>query len=176
MRDIRIAPLALALVCLIAPPPHAAAADYAPASQITVVGPTGASVILAPEELAKLPSIRITVSYDTQQGTRNNTFEGPLLWDVLTHVGAIDATKSRDAARETVLITATDNYAAAVAVGEISPGLEGKQVILALKMNDKPIDPGHLRVVVPLDHHGERDVHEVTRIEILGATPQPPPR
>src|SRR5580704_12937268 len=175
MHPIRILSLALALVCFIAPP-RADAADYPPASQITVVGPTGASVILALDELAKLPSVKMTVSYDTQHGAQSNTFEGPLLWDVLTHVGAIDATKSRDAARETVLITATDNYAAAVAVGEISPGLEGKQVILALKMNDKPIDPGHLRVVVPLDHHGERDVHEVTRIEIIGAAPQPAPR
>src|SRR5580658_2692248 len=125
MHPFRILPLAVALAGLIAMP-RADAADYPPASQITIVGVAGTSVVLALEELTKLPSVKITVSYDTQHGTQNNTFEGPLLWDVLTHVGAIDATKSRDAARETVLITASDNYAAAVAIGEISPGLEGK--------------------------------------------------
>jgi DMSO/TMAO reductase YedYZ molybdopterin-dependent catalytic subunit len=170
MRFTRI--LAIATLCGIAAP-YATAAEPPPASQITVVGPGGASVVLNPDELARMATTRITVSYETAHGAQNNSFEGPLLWDVLTRTGAIDANKPRDAARPTVMITATDGYAAAVAIGEISPGLEGKQVILAVKMNDKPIEPGHLRIVVPLDHRGERDVHEVTRIEVIGAGPQP---
>lgn len=51
-------------------------------------------------------------------------------------------------------------------VGEIAPEFEGKQVILAERMDDQPLDAEELRIVVPLDRRGGRSVRKVARIEV----------
>jgi hypothetical protein len=59
-----------------------------------------------------------------------------------------------------------DGYRAVLALGEIAPESEGKQVILAELMGDQPLDAEQLRIIVPLDKRGGRSVREVVRIEV----------
>src|SRR5271156_6620363 len=47
--------------------------------------------------------------------------------------------------------------------GAGAPEFEAKQVILAERMNRKPLDAYHLRVVVPLDNRGGRSVRRSPR-------------
>ncbi|HEY1798025.1 MAG TPA: molybdopterin-dependent oxidoreductase [Stellaceae bacterium] len=135
------------------------------ADDLTIVGPDGPHP-LAATEMAKLATVDVTVSFMTQHGTRKASFSGPLLWDVLTKAGAIDVSKPKDTTREIVSLTGSDNYVAVLAVGEISPEFEGKDVILATSMDGKPLDPNRLRVVVPLDKRGGRSVRDVVKIEV----------
>jgi hypothetical protein len=68
------------------------------------------------------------------------------------------------ALRHTILVIGSDGYAVALSEGEVDPKLEGKQVILALTKNGTALDQPQL--VVPLDAHASRDVHDVVGIEI----------
>ncbi len=149
-----------ALFALVVCGAHSALAD-----DLVVAGANGSHPVTA-TEIAKLPTVDVTVSFMTEHGERKASFSGPLLWDVLTKAGAIDTSKLKDTTRQIVSVTGSDNYVAALAVGEISPEFEGKQVILATSMDGKPLDDGHLRVVVPLDKRGGRSVRDVVKIEV----------
>lgn len=156
LKSICRAALLAALVC---------GAPYAFADDLAIVGADGPHP-LAPTEMAKLATVDVSVSFMTEHGTRKASFSGPLLWDVLTRAGAIDVSKPKETTRQIVSVTGSDNYVAVLAVGEISPEFEGKDVILATSMDGKPFDPEHLRVVVPLDKHGGRSVRDVVKIEV----------
>ncbi len=138
-----------------------------------VVSGLGREVTITAAALAVLPSIQVLVPAGTAQGARGRTFEGPLLWTVLAHAGAIDPAKHQDDVRGTVTLTARDGYTAVLALGELSPEFEGKQVILAVRVDGQSLDPEHLRVVVPGDKRGGRGVHEVAGIGVTAAAPAP---
>jgi len=68
--------------------------------------------------------------------------------------------------RRTLLITGRDGYTVALAVGEIDPHYEGKQVIVAYSGGDPPASMTFLRLVVPGDVHGGRSVRDIATIEL----------
>jgi len=138
-----------------------------PQNSIVITGQTNTPVHFGIEELAGLPAIQVKTAFHTDRGTNTAFFEGPLLWTVLQKVGAIDPDKHREQVSQTVIITGRDGYRAVLAIGEISPEFEAKQVILAERMDGKSLDADHLRVVVPLDKRGGRSVRDVARIEVL---------
>ncbi|HEX3954228.1 MAG TPA: hypothetical protein VHW90_11680 [Stellaceae bacterium] len=166
MQATRFLALELLLVISYTAPP-AAAADPA----IMVVGPSGKTISLTLAAIAQLPTTQLNVSYETEHGARKASFEGPLLWNALAQLSLVDPAKERDALHEALLITGTDGYSALLALGEIAPAFEGKQVIIAEKMDGKPYPADQVRVVVPGDKRGGRYVRGLARIEFV--TPQP---
>src|SRR5689334_15524021 len=68
---------------------------------VIIEGPSGPAAKLTESDLAQLPSVSITVSFETEHGPRKASFEGPLLWTVLVHAGVIDPTKPREHVRQT---------------------------------------------------------------------------
>jgi DMSO/TMAO reductase YedYZ molybdopterin-dependent catalytic subunit len=139
---------------------------------IVVSGP-GREVTLTGTGLAALPSVQVTVPAGTAAGARDHTFEGPLLWTVLAQAGAVDPAKHQGDVRGTVMLTGRDGYTAVLALGELSPEFENKQVMLAMRADGQPLEPGHLRVVVPGDKRGGRGVHDLVRISVAaGPAPQ----
>jgi DMSO/TMAO reductase YedYZ molybdopterin-dependent catalytic subunit len=149
-----------------------AAATPQPGRAADVPGPlsishgTVAPVAPSMEELEALPVTTVHVAFGTEHGPMQAAFAGPLLFDVLQHMGAIDAAKPAGMVRQYVTVTGHDGYTAVLALGELSPDFEGKQVILAEKMDGKPLGPDHLRVVVPGDKRGGRSVRDVVRIAV----------
>jgi hypothetical protein len=125
-----------------------------------------ADATLSPQVLAMLPAVTLDVSFATGKGPVHARFAGPLLWAVLVKDGAVDPGKPRRQAGQTILVTGQDGYAAALAVGEISPDFEGKSVILAESMNAQPLGSSHLRLVIPGDAKGARDVRNVVRVTV----------
>ena len=169
-----------ALSCIAAAPARAAGPDLAgvaspgPAANAgIVVSGLGRGITLTAAALAALPSVRVSVPAGTAPGARGRTFEGPLLWTVLAHADAVDPSKHQGDVRGTVVLTGQDGYTAVLAVGELSPEFEGKQVIVALRMDGQPLEPGHLRVVVPGDKRGGRGMHDLVRIGVAEAAPAP---
>jgi DMSO/TMAO reductase YedYZ molybdopterin-dependent catalytic subunit len=138
---------------------------------VIVTGP-GAPATLTTDELAKLPAITLNIAFATDHGPRQAVFEGPLLWAVLDHLHAVDPAKPAGYVRQTIVVTGRDGYTATIALGEIAPQFEDKQVILAERMDGKPMD--QLRVVVPGDHRGGRSVHDVARITVIPVPPSQP--
>lgn len=163
----------LALSCLAGDPSHAAdpvpagTAEPAPAGSggLAVSGP-GREVMLAGAALNALPFVQVTVPAGAAPGARSHSFEGPLLWTVLAQAGAVDPAKFHGDVRSTVVLTGQDGYTAVLALGELSPEFENKQVILALRADGQPLEPGHPRVVVPGDKRGGRGVHDLVRINV----------
>ena len=137
-----------------------------PPSPLVIAGPANAAAKISMAELAQLPMVQVTVSFLTERGTRAASFEGPLLWSVLEKAGVLDPAKHGQQVTQTIVIEGRDGYRAVLALAEIAPEFEGKQVILAERMDGKPLDPDHLRIVVPLEKRGGRSVRDVTRIEV----------
>jgi len=137
-------------------------------AQGTIAVQTGSAppVIITAEDVARLPTIQLRVAFDTEHGPRQALFEGPLLWTVLDHANAIDPAKPGAQVREMIALTGRDGYSAVLGLGEISPDFEGKQVILAERMDGQPLGPAHLRVVVPGDRKGGRSVRDVVHITV----------
>ena len=134
---------------------------------VTIVSGAGSPVSVTAKDLAELPMTKISVSFEGEHGAHHASFEGPLLWNVLAHFGAIGDTKPRDQAHLAVLLTGRDGYTATLALGEVAPAFEGKQVILAERTDGYAIDPAHFRIVVPSDRRGARSVYDLVRIDVV---------
>jgi Oxidoreductase molybdopterin binding domain len=142
------------------------AAEPQPPAPIIVTSPSHAAVQLAVADLTRLPMVKVDVAFLTEHGERRAAFEGPLLWTVLQNAGAVDPALPREQVSRTVLIIGRDGYRAVLALAEIAPEFEGKQVILAERMDGQPLGEGHLRIVVPRDKRGGRSVRDVAHIAV----------
>jgi len=140
-----------------------------PASGIAILGPSGAVTVLTPARLAGLPVVTETVSFGTDHGESTATYSGPLLWAVLQAGGAVGGDMPKAAVREYAVVTGADGYRAVVALGEVSPAFENKEVILATRVNGEALGPGHDRLVVPGERRGGRSVRDVVRIAVAQA-------
>lgn len=115
--------------------------------------------------VAKLPAVEQKVSFLTGHGPEQATYTGALLWSVIDSA-EMSSSDRRARLRRTIWVTGRDGYTAALALAEIDPEFEGKQVLLAYRRDGKPIDGNTLRLVVPGDRHGGRSVRDVVRIEV----------
>jgi hypothetical protein len=135
---------------------------------VVVTGP-GVAVDFPAEKLARIPVVKVSVSMGTMHGTFSGSFEGPLLWAILENAGAIDPKEPRRQVGEAVLVTGRDGYTAVFGAGEIAPEFEGKQVVLAERVDGKPLGPDHLRILVRGDRRGGRSVRDVVCIAVVEA-------
>src|SRR5579864_8100067 len=124
------------------------------------------SQLLSAERFAALPRITQRVSFMTGNGEQQNEWTGPLLWTVLGASGVIDVANQREQAHLVVRVTGADGYAAAIALGEISPLLADRPILLADVLNGASLPDHALRLVVPGDRLGARSVRDVVRIKI----------
>lgn len=113
--------------------------------------------------LAALPQTEIT-ALDAHVKGRTHKYSGPLLLAVLEFAGWADAPGRATHLRHTMRVRGADGYEVALAVGEIDPRMEGKDVILALTEDGATLPAPML--VVPRDHHAGRRVQDVVAIEV----------
>lgn len=131
----------------------------------------------------------VTVSFQTGSGPRTETYYGVPLWELINNEKAAGGLQPSNSGlntknaflRQYVLAEATDCYGAVVAIGEIHPNFEGKQVLIAYakKASDGSIqyltdtDEGFARLVVPGDKAGGRYISNVRNILVLSAPASP---
>jgi hypothetical protein len=118
-----------------------------------------------PARLEQLPAVELTVLFESDRGTEAVTYKGPLLWSVLEDAGVLGADR-RARIRQTIVVTGRDGYTAALALAEIDPQYEGKQVLLAYRRNGHAMDGSAVSLVVPGDRRGGRNVSDVVRIDL----------
>jgi hypothetical protein len=97
-------------------------------------------------------------------GTRSHHWTGPLLLDVLDAAGITDAPGKKTHMRHVILASGSDGYTVAVAIGEIDPRGEGKQVMLALKQDGNKLAAP--RLIVPDDASFTRGVHDLAELDV----------
>src|SRR5262245_4763207 len=118
-------------------------------------------------ELKSLP--RTSVSAVSEDG-RTLKYEGVLLSELLTRVGAIVGPEPRGSALTTyVLATANDGYQILFSLAELDSAFSDHQIIVADTVDGKPLSEtqGPLRVVAPRDKRGARSVRMVERLEVV---------
>lgn len=137
------------------------------ATAFTVDGAVKQTLTLTAADLRTMPAVTIEVSYEAQGKIQKSRFTGVLLLDVLNRAGVVDGAGKAGRFRRVADIAAGDGYAVAVALGEIEPNLEAKQVVVAYLRDGTAVAPaGSVRLVVPGDKHGARSVRDVVRITV----------
>jgi DMSO/TMAO reductase YedYZ molybdopterin-dependent catalytic subunit len=94
----------------------------------------------------------------TGRGEQQNDWTGPLLWEVLGASGMLNGATPREQAHLAVRVTGADGYAAVISLGEISPQLADRPILLADELNGAPLPDHSLRLIVPGDRLGARSV------------------
>jgi hypothetical protein len=117
-----------------------------------------------PVALDGLKQVPVAASFQTMGGKQAHRWSGPLLLDVLAAASVTDEPGKKTHMRHVILARGADGYAVSVAIGEIEKVGEGKQVIVALTEDDKPLAAP--RLVVPGDAHFARGVHDLVGLEV----------
>jgi hypothetical protein len=125
---------------------------------------TGMVQHAGPVSLATLKQVDVSGSFHTMSGAQSHHWAGPLLLDVLNAAGITDAPGKKTHMRHVILASGTDGYTVTVAIGEIDPRGEGKQVIVALQEDGTPLATP--RLVVPNDASFTRGVKDLAGIDV----------
>ena len=153
--------LVLAVVAMVAGVPGGAFAQ-APSAPDAAAQPAGQTVALSRAELEQLPSV--TVSLAPEHGAPV-AYAGPLLWTLLQRADAVGQ-EPRGRVRRVVTVTGRDGYSVVLALSEMDPEFEGKQVIVAIQADGMPIGAGELRLVVPGDKRPGRSVRNPVSVVV----------
>jgi Oxidoreductase molybdopterin binding domain len=158
-RSLHTAALIAALLAL-------ANTDARAADQSVVIATTVEQThTIDPAMVERLPAIDEKASFLTGHGPEQASYTGALLWSVLEQAEMLGGDR-RARLHRTIMVTGRDGYTAVLALAEIDPEFEGKQVLLAYRRDGQPIEGHALRLVVPDDRHGGRSVRDVVRIEL----------
>ena len=126
--------------------------------------PDGHESPVTAEDFAARPKHREHVTFLGQNGEESADYEGVSLWDMLDTDAMPQPGKQR--VRLVARVIGRDGFVAAVAVAEIDPEFEGKDVLVGYALDGSGAAAGPLRMVVPGDKHGARAVKEIARIEV----------
>jgi len=137
------------------------------ARTFSISGAVESPLNLLESDLRRLPPTEVTVSFETNHGQEQGTFRGVLLWSLLSKATIVDGAEKSSHLSHTITIVGRDGYQVALSIGEIEPKFEGKSVILAYDRDGVPASAADgLRLVVPGDRHGGRDVRDVVQIVV----------
>ena len=138
----------------------------APQPPVAVTGHVAHPQSLTLDQLKALPAHHVEADFTTMHGQDHHSWTGVLLWDLTVKAGPQDEPGKRTGMRHVLMVSGQDGYAAAFGIGEIDPAIGGKQVIVAYRQDDQATDLPTLRLIVPGDRHGARDVHDVVGVEV----------
>lgn len=138
----------------------------ASAQQLTVQDESGKKTVLTAPEIEGLPRVKVT----TGASSAAATFEGVALRAVLEKAGVgLGETLKGKRMASCLLVEATDGYRVVIALPEIDPAFNDKQMVLAFlkdgkRLNDKE---GPYRLVIPDEKRMARWVRQVTTLRIV---------
>jgi len=159
-----LAALGVLLALAGAPDPAVGQASPAAALELSVQGRVERPRTISLDDLLAVSPVTVRVEFQGSHGGGASSYTGAPLWSLLEAAKPIDEPGQRTALRHTVLARGRDGYAAAMAIGELDPHFEGKQVLVAYAQDGKPL-PG-LRLVIPGDAHAGRNVRDLVAIEV----------
>ena len=120
------------------------------------------ALALSAEQLSVLPQRDATITFGNPPSPHR--FQGPLLWDVLVSSGTIDPARHADAVRQWLQVRAADGYTTVVALGEVAPDFAARPAILAVRMDDAPLD--RPRLVMPDERRAGRSARDVVAVSV----------
>eukprot|EP01030_Chromulinospumella_sphaerica_P013131 gene13131-12910_t len=129
-------------------------------------------ILAACLSLLAVPALAQSLSLTGQSGKTitKNSFEGPLLIDVLAKVGAPTGKALRGhELSNAVIVTASDGYQVVLGLAEAAPSTRPNKIILADRMDGQPLPEkdGAFRLVVEGDLRPARSARLVTGIKVV---------
>ncbi|OON75639.1 molybdopterin-dependent oxidoreductase [Streptomyces tsukubensis] len=109
---------------------------------------------------------RAEVLFDcATSGPRRHLFEGPLLREVVLDAGpGFDVRRRKDRSRFLLVVGGGDGHHAVLSWAEIDADFGDAPVLLATRMDGRPLDTDGSQLVVPSDRCGARYVSAVRRV------------
>jgi hypothetical protein len=116
--------------------------------------------------LLRLPAEQVQVSFEWERGATTATYTGARLWAVLVAAGGIDDDEKGAELRHLIRGIGRDGYLVVLSTGEIAPDFGGKPALLAYQRNNEPPGEAGLRLVMPGEKRGGRNVRDVVAIRV----------
>jgi hypothetical protein len=142
-------------------------AALAQCQQLTIQTENGKQTVLTRSAIESLPHVKVT----THGSETSAMFEGVALRAVLEKAGVEFGHSMRGKRMAScLLVEAADGYRVVIALPEIDPDFNDKQVMLAFSQDGKPLDAkeGPYRVVIPDEKRMARWVKPITTLKIVG--------
>jgi hypothetical protein len=133
--------------------------------QLTVQPEAGKQTVLSRADIEALPHSKIT----TGAPDSPLTFDVVTLKSVLERAGITFDKLSGKRLASCLLVEAADGYRVVIALPELDPAFNDKQIFLAFLKNGKPLDEkeGPYRIVIPDEKRMARWVRQVTTLKIV---------
>lgn len=149
--------------------PGAALLAQPPADILTVSGPAQ-TIHFTTAQIGAMSqtSVMVTNAHTHAQ----ETYSGVPLIDLLAKVGAPTGNQVRGKVlSEYIVAVGSDGYKAVVALAEAEPAFHPGQVLVAERLNGKPLDAkeGPFKLVVSEDKRPARSVHNLINLELKQA-------
>jgi hypothetical protein len=154
----------LAFLTAVAFAPFAAAGEGQPL--VVLEGAVRRLQTLSLDALQHLPAEHVQVSYTTERGTTATGYVDVLLWAMLDAAGGIADDAKGAELRHIVRVSGQNGYLVVISTGEIAPDFGGKPALIAYQRDGEPLDEGGLRLVMPGDKRGGRNVRDVVAIRV----------
>ncbi|MEU1802841.1 molybdopterin-dependent oxidoreductase [Streptomyces sp. NPDC019937] len=141
-----------------------------PMAALVLTGDLNRPARLTVPDLLAWPQHEADVSFEcATSGIRHHRFTGPLLHDVLAAAGpGFDPARRKDRLRFLIAVSGTDGHHALLSWGEIDPDFGRAPVLLAVRIDDTPLDRAGPQLVLPQDRCGARHISGITAIRVDG--------
>lgn len=141
-----------------------------PVAELALTGDLARPARLAVSDLLAWPQHRVRVSFEcATSGIQHHGFKGPLLHDVLSAAGPVfDPARRKDRLRFLIAVTGADGHHALLSWAEIDPDFGRAAVLLAVSIDDTPLDRAGPQLVLPQDRCGARHISGINAIRVDG--------
>ncbi|EGX61503.1 hypothetical protein SZN_02167 [Streptomyces zinciresistens K42] len=148
----------------------AARTTTGPAAEFVLGGDLARPARLTVPGLLPWPQHRAEVAFEcATSGVQRHTFTGPLLHDVLMAAGpGFDAARRKDRLRFLIAVRGADGHHALLSWAEIDPDFGRAPVLLAVTLDDTPLDRAGSQLVPPQDRCGARYISGIEAIRVDG--------
>ncbi|MFJ9020263.1 molybdopterin-dependent oxidoreductase [Streptomyces sp. NPDC102259] len=149
--------------------PVAGTAD-GPAAELVLAGDLSRPARLTVPDLLGWPQHQTEVAFEcATSGVRHHRFTGPLLHEVLADAGpGFDPARRKDRLRFLIAVSGADGHHALLSWAEIDPDFGRAPVLLAVTIDDTPLDHAGPQLVLPQDRCGARHISGVNAIRVDG--------
>ncbi|NNN30220.1 molybdopterin-dependent oxidoreductase [Streptomyces sp. S3(2020)] len=140
------------------------------AVELALTGDLTRPARLTVPDLLTWPQHEADVSFEcATSGVQRHRFTGPLLHDVLAAAGpGFDPARRKDRLRFLIAVSGTDGHQALLSWAEIDPDFGRAPVLLAVTLDDTPLDRTGPQLVVPQDRCGARYISAINAIHVDG--------
>lgn len=142
-------------------------------AELALTGDLARPARLTVSDLLAWPQHQERVSFEcATSGTQHHRFSGPLLHDVLSDAGPVfDSARRKDRLRFLIAVTGADGHHALLSWAEIDPDFGRAPVLLAVSIDDTPLDRAGPQLVLPQDRCGARHISGINAIRVDGGYP-----